>query len=336
MTGPMSDLAHPHGLSALDVIVVDGREGQRRALCAAVGAAGPRVRSTSSGFECLRMHQQRPAGVIVCGGGTAPLEALDLCRRLRSTDMGTYTYVLVTRARTSKRDLVEAVRAGADDCLTEPVDADELEARLIAAARVVGACRKLSERNIDLRHDSQVASRAARTDALTGLWNRLRLDEDLDVLQADVSRYGRHLSFAMCDLDQFKRYNDHYGHPAGDDVLRQIGRAIAANLRRADRVYRYGGEEFLVSLPEQKGGDAAAAMERVRCVIETLGIRHAPDAHHSVVTVSVGLAPVALATDRSVTLAVARADRALYVAKARGGNSVATDGEEPDARRASA
>ena len=332
----MSEFADPIDASPLDVIVVDGREGRRRSLCEAVGALGHEVRSTSSSFEGFRMHQQQRADVIVSSGGATALDAVDLCRRVRSTDHGTYTYLLVTSPRASRPDFVEAARAGADGCLTEPVAPDELEAQLIAAARVVGAYRKLSERNIDLRHDSQIASRAARTDALTGLWNRLRLDEDLETFQADVTRYGRNLSFAMCDLDQFKRYNDHYCHPAGDDVLRRIGQALVSNLRRADRVYRYGGEEFLVSLPEQKAGDAAGAMERVRCAIEALGIRHAPGADHPVVTVSVGLAPVSLATDRSVRSAIERADRALYMSKARGGNALATDGDDRDDRRASA
>jgi diguanylate cyclase (GGDEF)-like protein len=237
-------------------------------------------------------------------------------------DHGTYTYLLFTSGHASKRDFVEAVRAGADDCLAKPIDIDDLEARLIAASRVVSAYRALAERNVDLRHDARALFHAARVDPLTGVANRLRLEEDLEVFQADVSRYGRRVSVAMCDLDAFKRYNDHYGHVAGDEALRRIAQAIRQSLRRADRVYRYGGEEFLAILPEQAPDRAAAAMDRVRTVVEQLGIVHAPGSRHPVVTVSIGLAPVSVDGGASLRAAIARADHALYRAKTGGGNSV--------------
>jgi diguanylate cyclase (GGDEF)-like protein len=248
---------------------------------------------------------------------------------VRLTDRGTYTYLLFTSGHASKRDFVDAVRAGADDCLAKPIDVDDLEARLIAAARVVSAYRALAERNVDLRHDARALFHAARIDPLTGIANRLRLEEDLEVFQAQAMRYGRLVSVAMCDLDAFKRYNDHYGHVAGDEALRRIARATRQTLRRADRVYRYGGEEFLAILPEQAPDRAGAAMERVRSAVEHLGIVHAPGAKHPVVTISIGLAPVSFDGDESLRAAIARADHALYRAKAGGGNSLEIESRGP-------
>jgi diguanylate cyclase (GGDEF)-like protein len=306
----------------LDVLVVDDEEAAGRAICAAVHALGHTCRFVSSGADALDRHGVKRADVIISDWRMPEMDGMELCRRVRALDGGTYTYLLFTSAAANKRDFVEAVRAGADDCLAKPIDIDDLEARLIAAARVVGAYRALAERNVGLRRDSQASFRAARVDPLTGVANRLRLDEDLATLQAQVSRYGRRLSIAMCDLDAFKRYNDHYGHLAGDQALRSVAQAIRGTVRRADDVYRYGGEEFLVILPEQSPDDAAAAMTRVREAVERLAITHAPAAARSVLTISIGLAQVSHDGERSVENAVARADRALYRAKAAGANTV--------------
>ncbi|HEY8090758.1 MAG TPA: GTP cyclohydrolase IIa [Polyangiaceae bacterium] len=311
----------------LDVLIVDDEEGSRTALCAAVSALGHRCRLASSGSEALRLHEGQRADVIVSDWRMAGMDGMELCRRVRALDGQTYTYLLFTSGAATKRDFVDAVRAGADDCLLKPIDIDDLEARLIAAGRVVSAYRALAERNVGLRHDSLVNFRSARIDPLTGIANRLRLEEDLEALQAQVSRYGRRVTIAMCDLDEFKRYNDHHGHLAGDEALRRIAHAIRKSLRRADQVYRYGGEEFLAVLPEQAPGDAAGAMNRVREAVERLGIEHAPDAKHAVVTVSVGLATVSGNGDRSLRGAIARADRGLYRAKASGGNLVAAESD---------
>jgi diguanylate cyclase (GGDEF)-like protein len=320
----------------LDVLVVDDEDGARTALCAATRALGHRCRLASSGLEALRLHEDQRADVIVSDWRMVGMDGMELCRRVRALDVGTYTYLLFTSGHASKRDFVEAVRAGADDCLPKPIDIDDLEARLIAAARVVTAYRTLAERNIDLRNDSRALFRAARVDPLTGIANRLRLEEDLEALQAHVSRYGQRVSVAMCDIDAFKRYNDHYGHLAGDEALRRIAHAMRKSLRRADHVYRYGGEEFLVVLPEQTPDDAAAAMNRVRSAVEGLGIVHAPGAMHPVVTVSIGLAPIEREGSRSVQAAITGADRALYRAKAAGGNHLAIALEERGADRAAA
>ena len=309
----------------LDVIVVDDEESSRAALSVAVKELGHGCRTADNGPEALRMHAARPADVIVSDWRMEGMDGMELCRRVRALDRGTYTYLLFASGAASKRDFVDAVRAGADDCLRKPVDLDDLEARLIAADRVVRAYRALAARNVGLRHDSQAYFREARVDPLTGIANRLRLEEDLAALQAHMARYGGRSCIAMCDLDQFKRYNDHYGHLAGDEALRLVASAIQAGLRRADRVYRYGGEEFLVVLPEQTSEGAALAMGRVREAIERLRIAHAPGAKHPVLTISIGVAAIDARRGDAPRDAIARADRALYRAKGQRGNAVTVD-----------
>jgi len=170
--------------------------------------------------------------------------------------------------------------------------------------------------------DSQDLFRAARVDPLTQLANRLQLEEDLDALQAEVSRHGHGATIAMCDLDGFKRYSDRYGHSAGDQALQRVAHAIHGSIRRADQVYRYGEEEFLVVLPEQSLAHAASAMERVRAAVEGLAILHAPGTRLPFLTISVGMASVEPSGPGSVREAIARADKALDTVRAGCGNGV--------------
>ena len=151
-------------LSALDVLVVDDDDSARVALCAAVASLGHHARSASSGSAALAAHERKPAEVIVSDWSLPGMDGMDLCRRVRALDNGACTYLLFTSGHATKRDFVQAVRAGADDCLTKPVDLDDLEARLIAAARVVGAYRSLAERSIGLSRANEAAFRAARVD----------------------------------------------------------------------------------------------------------------------------------------------------------------------------
>jgi len=317
-----ADAVEPDAMPPLDVIVVDDDPVSRSALCAAVLSLGHRCRGTGSGMEALSAHAGHRADVIVSDWTMPGMDGMELCRRVRALHASDYTYLLFTSGHADKRDFLDAVRAGADDCLPKPIDLDDLEARLIAARRVVNAYRQLARRNVVLRHDSRMFFRAARIDPLTQVSNRLGLEEDLATLQAEVSRYGSPVAVAKCDLDGFKRYNDCYGHLAGDDALRRIAACIRDSLRRSDHVYRYGGEEFLVVLREQTLSDAEAAMERVRAAVQDLAIQHAPGAPRLRLTVSVGMAPVHPAGDHGVHDAVARADAGLYVAKAAGGNAV--------------
>jgi diguanylate cyclase (GGDEF)-like protein len=306
----------------IEVMVVDPDARLRTWLGSRITGLGYRCRLASRGLEALRMHRAKAADVFVVDWELDDDEGLELWRRLRARERGRYTYVLCTSELAAKLDAVEVVRAGADAFLPKPVDAEELEARLVAAERVVRAYRELADRNVDLRHETRAFFVSARVDPLTGIANRLRLEEDVRTLQGQMSRYGRDASIAMCDVDSFKKYNDHHGHLRGDDALRRIASSIRTSLRTADDVYRYGGEEFLVVLREQGLDAASAAMDRVRLGVQRLGIPQAPDAPLPVLTISVGTARIERHGTQTVREAIDRADRALYRAKAEGGNRV--------------
>jgi two-component system chemotaxis response regulator CheY len=237
-----------------------------------------------------------------------------------------YTHFVFITGSSDKAHFLEAMHAGADDYLTKPVDLDNLRARLEVARRAVTIQRQEDAKHSALRRKSDGDFRAARTDPLTAVSNRLELKEDLEVLASRVDRYGRPYSAALCDIDSFKAYNDCFGHLAGDDVLRRVAHTIHAGLRRGDGFYRFGGEEFLAILPEQSLAESAAGMERVRHEVEELRIIHAPEASMPFVTISVGIAELNSDSTGGIEDWLRRADTALYMAKALGRNRVSTEG----------
>jgi diguanylate cyclase (GGDEF)-like protein len=304
----------------LRVLVVEDDDMARHGLEQAVKLLGHECRSANDGLEAWEMHQADRADVILSDWIMPHMDGLELCRHVRATDIeGAYTYFIFMTSLDDKEHFLRGMEAGADDYHTKPVDIDELQARLVSAGRVVSVYRRLAEKTVKLRHDSQNAFHMARVDALTGVANRLCMDEDLRVLWSQADRYARSCCAALCDIDEFKRHNDHFGHLAGDEVLRQIAQCLRNGLRQSDKLYRYGGEEFLALLPEQSLAEAAHATERLRRNVEFLGIRTVGE---RVVTISIGVAELDMAHDQSLEAWLRRTDAALYLAKHGGRNRV--------------
>lgn len=167
-------------------------------------------------------------------------------------------------------------------------------------------------------------TRLAVTDPLTGLANRRALDRQLSSEWKHAMRTHTPLSVLFIDIDHFKRFNDTYGHPAGDDVLCIVAELIASATRRAsDIVARYGGEEFVVILPQTSPEDAAQIAEKIRRRVEELNVEH-PEVAYGRVTVSIGCATCEPPCGGGAAKLVAAADRQLYEAKAKGRNQVRT------------
>lgn len=185
-----------------------------------------------------------------------------------------------------------------------------------AQASLYGRVRQ-RERELQVLNDR--LGEESRRDPLTGLGNRLRLSEDIVELDARAQRYEHGYCFVLFDLDRFKAYNDCQGHQAGDDVLRHVARLLERNARAGDRVYRYGGEELLLVLPEQDEQAGRTAAEHHRRALEQAALPH-PMNTPDVVTCSAGVAAAGLFETPEEVLR--RADRALYDAKRTGRNRV--------------
>jgi diguanylate cyclase (GGDEF)-like protein len=304
------------------ILVAEDSPAQRLALSRAVEALGHELVAAADGRRAWELFRQQGFDVVVSDWMMPGIEGDELCRRIRGAG-GSYTYVIILTSLEDKRHLMTGMRAGADDYLNKPLDVDELEARLAAASRVTSLHAQLAEQRRELGRLNEELSEQARQDPLTDTGNRLRMHEDLDRLESELQRSGRGYALLLCDIDRFKSYNDSRGHQRGDEVLRTVAATLRELCRRGDAVYRYGGEELLVSLPGADLDAAVRAGERIRRRIEELAIAHPGRGDPGVVTISVGAAVRDAGTPGGAEGVIGRADRALYEAKDAGRNRVA-------------
>jgi diguanylate cyclase (GGDEF)-like protein len=287
-------------------------------LRAVVERLGHACRLASDGDEAWQLFQEERPDVLITDWMMPGLNGPDLCRRVRLHEGDAYTYVILATALGEHENVLEGMEAGADDYLTKPISPFDVRARLVAAKRVTELHKEL-----DRLHTALEAQ--ARTDALTGLGNRLRLHEDLEAMHDRAVRYGQAYCVAICDIDDFKQFNDTYGHQAGDDALRKIGAVLNETSRSGDCAYRYGGEEFLIVLAAQTLPQAVVAMERIRHAVEALAIPHRASRAAEVVTISVGVSAWVHEHLDTPSAVLSRADHALYESKAAGRNRVTGD-----------
>jgi two-component system chemotaxis response regulator CheY len=296
------------------VLVVDDDPVCRLTLNAMVRAAGHQSLVAADGGQAWRLLQDESVDVLVADRDMPVLDGLQLCQRVRSELTSRHVYIILATSFGTVEHAREGMRAGADDYLVKPTLLDDLELRLIAAERVTALHRQARRTQEELRT-------LARRDPLTGLGNRRSLSEDLVVVADQMRRYGHRCSVAMLDIDNFKSYNDEYGHQRGDEVLQSVARALIALSRVGDTYYRYGGEEFLCLFPEQSTAGAHAAVERLRASVAQLALPHPSAAPGGILTLSAGIAAIdpELADPHE---AVGAADRAMYEAKRLGRNRV--------------
>ncbi len=240
------------------------------------------------------------------------MNGVELCRLIRERNHSPYQYILLVTAKDGTTDLVAGLEAGADDYLSKPFNKNELRARLRTGRRILTLQAEQMKAHEKLQFQ-------ATHDGLTGVWNRNAI---LDILSHEFERSGRgrgSMGIVILDLDHFKKVNDSYGHPAGDLVLKEAVRRIQEALRAYDSVGRYGGEEFLIVLPDCNQNQVERCAERVR-----LRIAADPVCFNGIqipVTASLGVAVTSL-LPHTVKEALESADSALYRAKDSGRNRV--------------
>lgn len=276
-----------------------------------------------NGEKAWDLLQSMPEVDVIISDWMMPgIDGPELCRRVREKNNPCYTFFIFLTALGGREHLLEGMQAGADDYLSKPLDREQLQARLIAASRVNSLHRQLSEQNAELERLNKELFAAAHRDPLTHLGNRLQLREDSESLNGQVRRYGHGCCAMLCDVDFFKPYNDTYGHLAGDEVLERVAKVISENLRAGDTAYRYGGEEFVIVLPEQNLESASVAAERLRRSVEDLAIAHESRTPSGILTISLGLSALTPGENKTVEDLLKEADTALYRAKEGGKNRV--------------
>jgi two-component system chemotaxis response regulator CheY len=301
----------------MKVLVADDDNGFRMVVKALVQRLGHECLEAANGDEAWAAYRTHLPDVLVTDLMMPPgPDGLQLCRAVRGLPQDSYPYIILLTSLGRHDDVLAGIAAGADDYVVKPLDPFTLQTRLLVAGRVTALHDELA------RYRTRLAKQA-HTDPLTGLNNRLDLAEDLERLHRRSIKFGGCYSLALCDLDLFKAYNDTYGHQAGDRALQAVAEALTGSGRRGEGVYRYGGEEFLLLLPDLLASDAAGALERRRAAVERLQIPHAASPT-GVVTMSVGIASFAPGCLSDVAGVLQRADVALYAAKSGGRNRVTT------------
>jgi two-component system cell cycle response regulator len=306
----------------LRILIAEDDAVSRTILRRAVEKIGHECLAAADGEEAWGLYEENPDLDVIISDWMMPgVDGLELCRRVRGDGRGGYTYFIFLTALGDREYLLQGLEAGADDYLSKPLDRDELEMRLASALRVTELYRRLAFQNEELEKLNRMLFEQSRQDVLTSLGNRLRLTEDLQSLQSRAERYGHTYAVVVCDVDFFKAYNDTYGHLAGDEVLKRVADMISENIRGGDLAYRYGGEEFLITLPEQSLESAVSTADRLLRAVENLLIPHEKNPP-GVVTISLGVAALLAGKPMSADDLLKEADEALYRAKESGRNRV--------------
>lgn len=251
---------------------------------------------------------------VIVSTGFAEFDPLRLCSQFRSLDRTRFLPIILVADEGEEDRIIRGLELGINDYVTRPVDQQEMTARLRTQVR-----RK--RYNDQLRASVTQTIEMAVTDGLTGLHNRRYLDSHLQTLFDRAVARRRPLSVMITDLDRFKAINDTFGHDGGDEVLREFARRLRKNVRGIDLACRFGGEEFVVVMPDTEAGIAEKVAERVRAEIAQTPFRIGASGDAMSVTVSVGVSSLRRGADTVQDL-MKRADIALYEAKTAGRNRV--------------
>jgi two-component system cell cycle response regulator len=298
------------------ILVAEDSALLRRMLGDVLRGNGWTVLEASDGETALSLARAEVPSVLLMAREMEGLDGMAVLDALRADPRTADMPIVFVTGHTDARDLAEGLERGAHDYVRKPVDPVELVARIRTALRLRALHDELAHRNAELEQ-------LARTDVLTGLANRRHADDVLRSSIASARRHHRAMSAVLVDIDRFKSVNDAHGHAAGDAVLREVAERLSAGLREEDLAARWGGEEFLLLLPDSP--DATVVCERLRASISDRPI----NVHGLLelrVSASFGWAP--WTGEETGEALVGRADVALYAAKAEGRNRVVGAGEQ--------
>jgi two-component system, cell cycle response regulator len=309
------------------ILIIDDTRSTREEIASYVSSIGHKPITAETGLEGLRLLREHRPGLVLLDVVMPSIDGFKIAQMMKAETRGFVPIILLT-ARTDFETRRRGHKAGADDFLNKPVNADELAIRIDAMLRIKLLTEQLEAANAKL-------AEMAETDGLTGVANRRRLDQMLDLEHERSRRYKRPLGLLIVDIDFFKKINDGYGHAIGDSVLKTVAQGVREMLRRSDVCGRYGGEEFVVIAPELTAEGAQVLAERVRqhVALMRIGAGFGQDGQPREVrvSVSIGVAAFDNGADAPIAELMHRADAALYQAKGGGRNRVVLAAAPEDA-----
>jgi diguanylate cyclase (GGDEF)-like protein len=307
------------------ILVADDEPINRSLIQRRLEREGYRVFTAENGRVAVEVARETLPDLIILDVMMPEMDGLEACRLIKEDERTHDLPVIFLSARDETEMKVNGLSLGANDYISKPFKAEELMARVSVSIRLKRERDQLRASAEEAKASAEIAHERALTDALTGLLNRYGLQRTLQREQAEARRYHRPLSCLLIDLDNFKTVNDTFGHAAGDSALQQVAGILSKAVRGSDMVFRYGGEEFLVLLPETNLEGAAALAEKIRLAADA---QLFGEGHIFPLTLSAGVAT--LSESESGHDMIARADMALYHAKAQGRNRV-EKADDPEA-----
>ncbi|MFQ6024267.1 MAG: diguanylate cyclase [Acidiferrobacterales bacterium] len=330
------------------ILVVDDEQSIRGMVSHVLTDERYQVIEAASGEEALSTFESSPVPVIFTDIRMGGMSGLDLLKKVKR--LNPETNVIIMTSHGTMDVAINAIKGGAYDFLTKPFEdlelvanvarramqnfelvrerqklVDTLKSRNEALANLNKAFRALTvtlkNKNQALENLNNAFKALAIRDQLTGLFNRRYFDEAITSEVTRATRYGRNLSVIFLDVDFFKKYNDQYGHQHGDLVLKKISQIVKDNIREIDIGTRYGGEEFVIILPETPKEDAHTVAEKIRKAVEDNAAIAVGSQAPTTITISAGVATLGPDGTNASEL-IAKADQAVYQAKSHGRNAV--------------
>jgi diguanylate cyclase (GGDEF)-like protein len=305
------------------ILVVDDNRDNVEIIATRLRFRGYEIDEATDGAVALERVRLNPPDLILLDVMLPDIDGYEISRRIKGDSALPFIPIILVTARDTTQDKVAGLDAGADDYLTKPINFPELEARVRSMLRI----KKLQD-EIELKN--RELERLSISDGLTGLYNHRHIHKLLNEEFDRVDRTNERLTVAMFDLDRFKGVNDTYGHQAGDRVLEQLADILRESAREIDRLGRYGGEEFMVLLPDTSIDDAVVFVERVRREVARRPFSISDDQALRM-TISAGVSTYPHPRIKNPEMLVRLADEALYAAKSAGRNRVVRFDEIPTA-----
>jgi len=302
--------------SNINVLIVDDDLSVRNTMDEYIANAGFSTLAASSAEEALELIEKNTFAVVITDIRLPGLGGLELTKVIKQKNGSD---VIVVTGYSDDYSYEEAINIGASDFVIKPVRLEELLLRL---RRVLKERQLSSERTRMM----QKLQKLATTDGLTKLYNSRSFYSQLELEVDRYNRYKHPLSLLLLDIDNFKDFNDNFGHLEGDKVLVRFSQIIKSCLRTNDSAYRYGGEEFTVILPETNGDEAKTVAQRIRSSLETEKFKPIPD-KNAKITISIGVTQYFPKEELSAF--IRRADKAMYLSKKNGRNRVTVLLAEP-------
>lgn len=309
-------------MNAMQILLIDADRAIRLLLADCVTEMGYVAIHASNGQEALEYAKNNTVDLILVDELLPDINGYEITRAIRALRQNDWFPIILLTSSEDDETFERCMFSGGDAFLVKPIRKNRLRLQITAMERIYAMRKKLQATQIGLLKANDALRYLSLFDQITGLANRRYFDDTLKREFLLAQREKSALSLIMCDIDCFKRYNDTYGHQAGDHCLHAIASVIASAPKRpTDLACRYGGEEFAVILPKTNASEAQVIAEKMRMLSFERHIEHKASDVAPYVTLSLGIATFQGQFDSQQAL-INAADAALYRAKANGRNRV--------------